>query len=79
MKLALGMVTICCDAMSCSTMLLNVKRSGRVVRQYRACVVDLLGLEIMCGVHEHVCHCTLSTSHPDLVYFLFVPALYSTF
>ena len=34
-----------------------------MVRQYRACVVDLLGLGIMCGVHEHVCHCTLSTSH----------------
>ena len=27
----------------------------------------------MCGVH--VCCCTLSTSHPDLVYLLFVPAL----
>ena len=50
-----------------------------MVRQYRACVVDLLGLGIMCGVREHVCHCTLSTSHPDLVCFLFVPALYSTF
>ena len=25
-----------------------------MVRQYRACVVDLLGLGIMCGVHEHV-------------------------
>ena len=22
---------------------------------FRACVVDLLGLGIMCGVHEHVC------------------------
>ena len=51
--------------------------SGRVVQQYR--VVDLLGLGIMCGVLEHVCNCTLSASHPYLVCFLFVPALYSTF
>ena len=44
-----------------------------MVRQYRACVVDLLALEIMCGVHVHVCYSTLSTSHPNLVCFLFVP------
>ena len=50
--------------------------SNRVVRQYRACVVDLLGLGIhMCGVHYSI----MRTTHPDLVCLLFVPSLYSTF
>ena len=50
--------------------------SGCVMRQYRACVVDLFGLGIvwcmlLCSVYN--------LSHPDLVCFFFVPALYSTF
>ena len=50
--------------------------SNRVVRQYRACVVDLLGLGIhMCGVYYSITR----TIHPDLVCLLFVPSLYSTF
>ena len=50
--------------------------SNRVVRQYRACVVDLLGLGIhMCGVYYSI----MRTTHPDLVCLLFVPSLYSTF
>ena len=38
---------------------------GRLVRQYRACVVDSLGLGITCVL----CHCTVCTRHPDLVSF----------
>ena len=38
--------------------------SNRVVRQYRTCVVDLLGLGIyMCGVYYSI----MCTTHPDLV------------
>ena len=40
---------------------------GRLVRQYRACVVDSLGLGITCVLH----HCTMCTRHPDLVSFTF--------
>ena len=36
---------------------------GRLVRQYRACVVDSLGLGITCVLY----HCTTCTRHPDLV------------
>ena len=37
--------------------------SNHVVRQYRACVVDLLGLGIhMCGVYYSI----MRTTHPDL-------------
>ena len=35
----------------------------RLVRQYRACVVDSLGLGITCLLY----HCTMCTRHPDLV------------
>ena len=40
-----------------------VQFCGRLVRQYRACVVDSLGLGITCLIH--------STMHPDLVSFAF--------
>ena len=40
---------------------------GRLVRQYRACVVDSLGLGITCVLY----HCTMCTRHPDLVSFTF--------
>ena len=48
-----------------------VQFRGRLVRQYRACVVDSLGLGITCVF-------TMCTRHPDLVSFAFVPSLYST-
>ena len=49
--------------------------SNRVVRQYRAWVVDLLGLGIhMCGVYYSV----MCTTHPDLFCLLFVPSRYFT-
>ena len=38
---------------------------GRLVRQYRACVVDSLGLGITCVLY----HSTLCTRYPDLVSF----------
>ena len=41
-----------------------------MLRQYRACVVDLLG-----GVYNSI----MRTTHPDLVCLRFVPSLYSTF
>ena len=44
-----------------------VQFRGRLVRQYRACVVDSLGLGITCVLH----HCTMCTRHPDLVSFTF--------
>ena len=44
-----------------------VQFRGRLVRQYRACVVDYLGLGITCVLH----HCTMCTRHPDLVSFTF--------
>ena len=48
--------------------------SDCVVRQYRACVVDLLGLGFhMCSVFYSVC-----TNHPDSICLLVVPSLYST-
>ena len=40
-----------------------VQFRGRLVRQYRACVVDSLGLGITCVLY----HCTMYTRHPDLV------------
>ena len=50
--------------------------SNHVVRQYRAFVVDVLGLGIhMCGVYYSI----MRTTHPDVVCLLFVPSLYSTF
>ena len=36
---------------------------GRLVRQYRACVIDSLRLGITCVLY----HCTMCTRHPDLV------------
>ena len=44
-----------------------VQFHGRLVRQYRACVVDSLGLGITCVLY----HCTMCTRHPDLVSFTF--------
>ena len=44
-----------------------VQFRGHLVRQYRACVVDSLGLGITCVLY----HCTLCTRHPDLVSFAF--------
>ena len=44
-----------------------VQFRGRLVRQYRACVVDSLGLEITCVLY----HSTMCTRHPDLVSFAF--------
>ena len=41
-----------------------VQFGGRLVRQYRACVV---GLGITCVLY----HCTMCTRHPDLVSFAF--------
>ena len=35
------------------------------MRQYRACVIDSLGLGITCVLY----HSTMSTRHPDLVSF----------
>ena len=40
-----------------------VQFRGRLVRQYRACVVDSLGLGIACVLY----HCTMCTRHPGLV------------
>ena len=45
------------------------------LRQYRACVVDSLGVGITCVLY----HCTMCTRHPDLVSFAFMSSLYSTF
>ena len=42
-----------------------VKFRGRLVRQYRACVVDSLGLGITCLISQY----TMCTRHPDLVSF----------
>ena len=44
-----------------------VQFRGRLVRQYRACVVDSLGLGITCVLHR----CPMCTRHPDLVSFTF--------
>ena len=44
-----------------------VQFRGRLVRQYRACVVDCLGLGITCVLY----HSTMCTRHPDLVSFAF--------
>ena len=46
---------------------------GRLVRQYRACVVDSVGLGITCVLY----HSTMCTRHPDLVSFAML-SLYST-
>ena len=40
-----------------------VQFRGRLVRQYRACVVDFLGLGITCLISLY----TMCTRHPDLV------------
>ena len=42
-----------------------VQFRGRLVRQYRACVVDSLGLGITCVLY----HSTMHTRHLDLVSF----------
>ena len=42
-----------------------VQFCGHLVRQYRACVVDSLGLGITCVLY----HSTMRTRHPDLVSF----------
>ena len=42
-----------------------VQFRGRLVRQYRACVVDSFGLGITCVLY----HSTMCTRHPDLVSF----------
>ena len=44
-----------------------VQFRGRLVRQYRACVVDSLGLGITCVLY----HNTMCSRHPDLVSFAF--------
>ena len=44
-----------------------VQFRGRLVRQYRACVIDSLGLGIMCVLN----HSIMRTRHPDLVSFAF--------
>ena len=44
-----------------------VQFRGRLVRQYRACVVDSLGLGITCVLY----HSTMCSRHPDLVSFAF--------
>ena len=49
----------------------RVCTSHTSLQQYRACVIDLLGMEIICG-------CITCTSHPNVVCLLFVPSLYST-
>ena len=51
-----------------------VQFRGRLVRQYRPCVVDSLGLGITCALY----HCTMCTRHPDLVFFAFcaIPILF---
>ena len=42
-----------------------VQFRGCLVRQYRACVVDSIGLGITCVLY----HSTMHTRHPDLVSF----------
>ena len=44
-----------------------VQFHGRFVRQYRACVIDSLGLGITCALY----HSTMCMRHPDLVSFAF--------
>ena len=44
-----------------------VQFRGRLVQQYRTCVIDSLGLGITCVLY----HCTMCTRHPDLVSFTF--------
>ena len=44
-----------------------VQFRSRSVRQYKACVVDSLGLGTTCVLY----HCTMCTRHPDLVSFAF--------
>ena len=42
-----------------------VQFCGHLVRQYRACVIDSLGLGITV-----LCHFTMCTRHPDLIFML---------
>ena len=42
-----------------------VQFCGCLVRQYRACVIDSLGLGIICVLY----HCIMYTKHPNLVSF----------
>ena len=49
-----------------------VQFRGRLVRQYRACVVDSLGVGITCVLY----HCTMCTRHPDLVSFT-IPTIHN--
>ena len=44
-----------------------VQFRGRLVRPYRACVIDSLGLGITCVLY----HCAMCIRHPDLVSFTF--------
>ena len=54
--------------------MVTVQFRGRLVRQYRACVIDSLGLGITCVLY----HCTMCTGHSDLVSFAFYAIPYST-
>ena len=45
------------------TEMVNVQFRGRLVRKYRACVVDSLGLGITCVLY----HSSMCTRHPNLV------------
>ena len=55
-------------------MVVIVHFRGRLVRQYRACVVDSLGVGITCVLY----HSSMCTRHPNLVSSAFMPSLYST-
>ena len=46
-----------------------VQFCGHLVRQYRACVVESLGLGITCVLY--ITYSTMCTRHPDLVSFAF--------
>ena len=54
--------------------MVTVQFRGRLVQQYRACVVESPGLGITCVLY----HCTMCTRHPDLVSFAFcaIPIFY---
>ena len=50
-----------------TALMVIVQFRGCFVRQYRACVVDSLGLGITCVLY----HSSMCTRHPDLVSFAF--------